>query len=367
MGQRITVHEQEKPIYDICIQKGKEQFYQECDKIQMKNKKVCIVSDTNVSKYYLDELVNGLKNHVKVIKIFIFPFGEESKQLHVVSDLYCCLMEAEFDRSDFLIALGGGVVGDLTGFAAATYLRGVQFIQMPTSLLAMVDSSIGGKTGVDLEAYKNMIGAFHQPKLVYIDLNSLNTLPDREFNSGFGEIVKHGLIKDKAYYQWLIEHTKKIQNKDFVILEEMIARSCEIKKHVVEKDPKEQGERALLNFGHTIGHAIEKIMNFQLLHGECISLGLVAACYISYQRGNLTKEELEQIIQILKSYSLPVQIKGLNIDHVIKISKNDKKMISGKIRFILLKEIGQAIVSENMTQKEMEEAILYLENEKGEK
>jgi 3-dehydroquinate synthase len=255
------------------------------------------------------------------------------------------------------VALGGGVVGDLTGFVAATYLRGVRFLQVPTTLLSMVDSSIGGKTGVDYKAYKNMVGAFHQPKLVYMNLSVLNSLPDREYYSGMGEIIKHGLIKDAAYYSWLKENHTDISNKKYEILEEMIYRSCLVKKAVVEKDPKELGDRALLNFGHTIGHSVEKLKNFTLLHGECVCVGMAAAAFISMKRDKITLQAYEDIIETIKLFREPVNICGLSAEQIYEVTKLDKKMDSDKIRFILLQDIGNSEIDPTVTKDEMLAAI----------
>ena len=211
--------------------------------------------------------------------------------------MYEFLIKNHFDRNDILIALGGGVVGDLTGYTAATYMRGIDFIQIPTTLLSQVDSSIGGKTGVDLKSYKNMVGAFHHPKLVYINVKTLNSLPRREFSSGMAEIIKHGLIMDKEYFVWLNNNSNHIKSLDTKILVEMIYGSCFIKKTVVEEDPNEKGLRAILNFGHTIGHAIEKSKKFKLLHGECVSLGMVAALRISFDREQISYEQLSKAIK----------------------------------------------------------------------
>ena len=258
--------------------------------------------------------------------------------------MYEFLIKNKFDRKDMLVALGGGVVGDLTGFAAATYLRGIDFIQVPTSLLAQVDSSIGGKTGVDFRAYKNMVGAFHQPRLVYMNTSTLSSLNTRLFNSGFGEILKHGLIKDASYFQWLKDNIEKIAALDSGYLEEMIYRSCEIKRKVVENDHTEKGERAQLNFGHTLGHAIEKQMNFELYHGECVVLGMIAALNICVERGTITKEEYDDIYNTFKAYNFPMTVDKTTIDEVIAASKNDKKMDGTKVKFILLKKVGEAYI-----------------------
>ena len=285
-----------KPIYDIVIEKDFSQLGTAFSRLNVTGRKICIVTDSNVGPLYAKAVQEVLETTGNQIFVYTFAAGEESKNLNTVQDLYEFLIENHFDRKDMLAALGGGVVGDLTGFTAATYLRGISFIQIPTSLLAQVDSSIGGKTGVDFRAYKNMVGAFHQPKLVYMNMSTLLSLDTRLFNSGFGEIIKHGLIKDAAYYRWLQNNAAKIQSKDYDALEQMIAGSCNIKREVVELDPTEQGDRALLNFGHTLGHAIEKLMNFQLYHGECVVLGMIAALNISVTRGHITQAEYDDAI-----------------------------------------------------------------------
>ena len=289
MSEIITVHLDQKPIYDIVIEKDFSQLGTAFSRLNVTGRKICIVTDSNVGPLYAKAVQEVLETTGNQIFVYTFAAGEESKNLNTVQDLYEFLIENHFDRKDMLAALGGGVVGDLTGFTAATYLRGISFIQIPTSLLAQVDSSIGGKTGVDFRAYKNMVGAFHQPKLVYMNMSTLLSLDTRLFNSGFGEIIKHGLIKDAAYYRWLQNNAAKIQAKDYDALEQMIAGSCNIKREVVELDPTEQGDRALLNFGHTLGHAIEKLMNFQLYHGECVVLGMIAALNISVTRGHIAQ------------------------------------------------------------------------------
>ena len=296
MSEIITVHLDQKPIYDIVIEKDFSQLGTAFSRLNVTGRKICIVTDSNVGPLYAKAVQEVLETTGNQIFVYTFAAGEESKNLNTVQDLYEFLIENHFDRKDMLAALGGGVVGDLTGFTAATYLRGISFIQIPTSLLAQVDSSIGGKTGVDFRAYKNMVGAFHQPKLVYMNMATLLSLDTRLFNSGFGEIIKHGLIKDAAYYRWLQNNAAKIQSKDYDALEQMIAGSCNIKREVVELDPTEQGDRALLNFGHTLGHAIEKLMNFQLYHGECVVLGMIAALNISVTRGHITQAEYDDAL-----------------------------------------------------------------------
>jgi 3-dehydroquinate synthase len=313
-----------------------------------------------VDKLYGDQVETLLAGCCEEIHRFVFPAGEASKTLDTVRDLYEYLIVNHYDRKDLLIALGGGVVGDLTGYAAATYLRGIDFVQVPTTLLSQVDSSIGGKTGVDFDSYKNMVGAFHQPKLVYMNVNTLNTLTDEQFSCGMGEILKHGLIKDADYYEWTIQHMSEICERDLATLKTMIAASCEIKRAVVEKDPTEKGERALLNFGHTIGHAIEKLKNFQMLHGQCVGLGVVAAAYISYKRELLSAEEFFEIRDMNVGFDLPISFEGLDTEEIIRTTKSDKKMEAGKIKFVLLKGIGHAFVDRTVTDDEMRDALNYL-------
>lgn len=360
MNVVLTVNYNKKPVYNIMLEENYDKIHEILNGIEMKNKKICIVSDSHVSKYYLDDMVSLLKEHAALVTNYVFTAGEESKTLDTVKEVYKHLIHYKFDRNDILFALGGGVVGDLTGYAAATYLRGISFLQLPTSLLSMVDSSIGGKTGVDFDAYKNMVGAFYQPMGVYINLNTLNTLPDKEYYSGLGEIIKHGLIKDKDYYSWLKANIDNIKKKDLATLREMIYRSCIIKKNVVENDFKEQGERALLNFGHTIGHSVEKLMKFKLLHGECVAIGCVAASYLSCQRGYINQKELEDIVTTIKGFNLPTSIHGMKKVDILEATKHDKKMSSGKIKFILLEEIGKAVINDSVTDSEILDALDYI-------
>ncbi|WMJ88242.1 3-dehydroquinate synthase [Anaerocolumna sp. MB42-C2] len=360
MNTNITVKYNEMPVYDIVLEQDYSAIYRELNKLDTKNKKICIVTDSNISKLYLNEVMEIVKNYAREVETFTFPAGEESKNLNTVYQLYERLIRSGFDRKDLLIALGGGVVGDLTGYAAATYLRGINFIQMPTSLLAMVDSSIGGKTGVDFLSFKNMVGAFHQPKSVYLNLKTLLSLNDQQYFSGLGEIIKHGLIRDADYYIWLKDNSEAIKRRDLNILKEMIYKSCLIKREVVEKDPKELGERALLNYGHTIGHAVEKLMEFKLLHGECVAIGMAAASYLSYKREHITKEQLQDIINVIQSYQLPVSATGIATEDVLKVTLHDKKMESGKIKFILLSKIGDACIDTTVTEADMLEAIEFI-------
>lgn len=366
MSQRIPVLFEKKPCYDIYIGKGFEELSKELSAIIEKQQKICIVTDSIVGPLYAESVKAVLETVVSKVCVFILPAGEENKTLDNVKTVYKYLIQEGFQRKDMLIALGGGVVGDMTGYIAATYLRGIDYVQIPTTLLSQNDSSIGGKTGVDFDGYKNMVGAFKMPRLVYMNLEVLKTLDDRQFFSGFAEVMKHGLIKDQKFYIWLIENMYEICERDLDVLEEMIVRSCNIKRMVVEKDPTEQGERALLNFGHTIGHAIEKSKNFTLTHGECISLGMVAAAYISWKRGKIGMETYYEIRDMFVPFYLPISIDDIDAAEILKLTKSDKKAEAGTVKFILLNRIGQAVIDKTVTDAEILEAlkeIIYLEED----
>ena len=360
MSDRMTVHRDGKPIYDIVMEENYDRLGQEVASLSVRERRLCVVTDSTVAELYSDIVIRQLEPVCKEVNLFVFPAGEENKNLDTVRNLYEFLIQNHYDRNDMLVALGGGVVGDLCGFTAATYLRGIDFIQVPTSLLSQVDSSIGGKTGVDFMQYKNMVGAFYQPKLVYMNLNVLKTLPKDQLISGFGEILKHGLIRNHDYFLWMNEHEKEILALDYNTLEEMVYQSCLIKRDVVERDPKEKGERALLNFGHTIGHAVEKLSDFGLSHGVCVGLGMVAASYISCQQGNLTKEQLSFIEETLKHFGLLIRVSGQNPDDVLRTTKLDKKMVGNQIKFILLKTPGDAYIEKNLTDEQILEGIFYI-------
>lgn len=358
---RINVNYDKKPIYDIVFESSFDKLAEELKNLNSENRKVCIVTESKVKTFYLNEVESVLKPVCKELHSFIFPEGESSKNLDTVKDLYEFLIEHKFDRKDLLVALGGGVTGDLTGFAAATYLRGIDFVQVPTTLLAQVDSSIGGKTGVDFHAYKNMVGAFHMPKLVYMNIATLSTLPDREFNCGLGEIIKHGLIKDRDYLKFISDHRQEIKDRKSDILKEMIYKSCLIKKGVVERDPKENGERAMLNFGHTLGHAIEKKMNFTMLHGECIALGSIIALYISFRMGRISEKEYEENRALIQWFDYPTLPKEIDPQELVDITKVDKKMEKGCVKFIILNAVGEAQIVKTVTDDMMREAVACLQ------
>ena len=365
MSERLTINYEKKPCYDIVFAESFAELTEELSKLNISEKKVCVVTDSHVKGLYGDEVMSLLTGKCKKNVIYSFPAGEENKTLDTVREAYRFLIEAKFDRKDLLIALGGGVVGDVTGFIAATYLRGVDFVQIPTTLLAQADSSIGGKTGVDFDGFKNMVGAFYMPKLVYMNIATLKTLDDRQFYNGFAEVMKHGLIKDGAFYEWLLDKMYEICDRDTDTLLNMVQKSCMVKKLVVEKDPTEKGDRALLNFGHTIGHAIEKAKNFTLSHGECVALGSVAAAFISWKHEWLSMEEYYEIRDMFVPFNLPISVEGIDPEEILALTKSDKKVEGSKIKFILLKKVGKAVIDLNVTDDDILNAvkeILYIED-----
>ncbi|MBR1853956.1 MAG: 3-dehydroquinate synthase [Lachnospiraceae bacterium] len=357
MAQRLNVLYNKKPCYDIVITQSFDGLWEELETLGAAEKRLCIVTDSKVDSFYGEEALKLFEGKCRKAVKYVFPEGEENKNLDTVRKVYTYLIEEGFDRKDMLVALGGGVVGDLTGFVAATYLRGIDFVQIPTTLLSQADSSVGGKTGVDFDGYKNMVGAFKMPRLVYMNLSTLNTLEERQYYSGFAEVMKSALIKDAPFYEWLIENMYEICDKELNVLEEMVLRSCDIKRRVVEKDPTEQGDRALLNLGHTIGHAIEKAKHFELYHGECVALGTVAAAYISWKKELLSMDEYYEIRDMFVPFNLPITVEDIDPQEILKLTKSDKKMSAGRIKFILLKKIGKAVIDNTVTDEEILAAI----------
>lgn len=363
---RLTVKNKDKTSYDIVYKTSFEALASEISLLYPEKRRYCIVTDSNVDALYSKDVTDKVSEVSADVLKYVIPAGEEHKNLDEIRGLYKFLIENKFDRKSVLIALGGGVIGDMTGFAAATFLRGIDFIQIPTTLLAQADSSIGGKTGVDFDGYKNMVGAFKMPTLVYTNLSVLSSLPPRQFSSGFAEVMKSALIKDESFYIWLIDNNYEIREKEPEVLLEMVYRSDNIKRVVVEKDPFEKCDRALLNFGHTLGHAIEKYYNFEKLHGECVSLGCVAAAFISWKKEFLSKEEFYEIRDMFVLFGLPISIDNADIPKIIELTKNDKKMADSHIKFVLLKKCGKAFINTEVTDDEMAAALEELNFPEGE-
>lgn len=342
MSDVLNVCYNNKPCYDIIFDSSFDGLASKIEELGFKNRKIAIITDSKVQPLYGDAIKEQLSTVSNNVFIYAIPAGEENKNLKEIEKIYEYLIQNHFDRHDLLIALGGGVVGDMTGFAAATYLRGIAFVQIPTTLLAQCDSSIGGKTGVDFNAYKNMVGAFYMPKLVYMNIGTLNSLDDENFACGMGEVIKHGLIADETFYNWIKNNKEAILAREYDALSYMVMKNCDIKRNVVEIDPKEKGIRAYLNFGHTIGHAIEKLADFKLGHGQCVSLGMVCALHLSHKLGYISENEIIDITKTLVDFNLPTSFCGLNHNEVLMATKSDKKMQGNKIKFTILKKVGQA-------------------------
>lgn len=357
MANTITVNKENKPCYDIWITKGFGELNEQLTKISLRGKKYAIITDSQVGPIYADAVKDALKESASEAVVYSFKAGEASKNLDTINEIYDFLLENNFTRSDVLVALGGGVVGDMTGFVAATYMRGIDFIQIPTTLLSQVDSSIGGKTGVDYKQYKNIIGAFNMPRLVYINTETLNTLDGRQYYAGMAEVMKYGLIRRSAFYVWLIDNMYEIHEKNEAALEYMIGQSCQIKKEYVEKDPYDKGDRAILNFGHTIGHAIEKAMDFKLLHGECVALGCVAAAFISWKKGYIQMEDYYEIRDMFVPFNLPISIDSTDAQAIMDNIKYDKKHSGNTLSFISLKKVGKAFIDTTVTKEEIMDAL----------
>ena len=310
-------------------------------------KQVMIVTNTTVAPLYLEK-VKSLLGDYQVSEV-VLPDGEEHKTLDTVNLIFSALLEARFDRSCTLIALGGGVVGDMTGFAAASYQRGVSFIQIPTTLLSQVDSSVGGKTGVNHVLGKNMIGAFYQPKCVVIDVDTLDTLEDREYSAGMAEVIKYGLLGNIDFLHYLQNNIDGLMSRDKSMIIESVYRSCEDKANIVAQDELEAGKRALLNLGHTFGHAIENTLGYgNYLHGEAISVGMLMAAKLSQLEDQLSANEVGEIQHLLEKSNLPISISGkITASDFMAAMSVDKKVIDGNIRLILLKKLGDAFICDD--------------------
>jgi 3-dehydroquinate synthase len=320
--------------------------------------KAAIITDTIVKGLYGDALKKGLTNAGFKVTILEVPAGEEQKSLETAGRLYHELTGAYAERTTPILALGGGVIGDLAGFVAATYMRGVPLIQVPTTLLAQVDSSIGGKVAVDHGQLKNIIGVFYQPRMVIADIDTLKTLPEAELANGLAEVIKHAAIRNRHLFDFLDINLKKVRALNMSVLERMVLENARIKAEVVEKDEKESGLRRILNYGHTVGHAIEAVSDFQLKHGQAVAIGMLAAARISSRMGILGEDEVARLAGIIKKAGLPTEIPDLPIEDIIAAMKHDKKVRQGKITFVLLKTIGHAIISDDVSPSIVEEVLV---------
>lgn len=320
---------------------------------------VMIVSNTTVAPLYLTTYVAALEALGKKVATCILPDGEKYKNIEYLNLIFDALLEAGFNRDATVLALGGGVIGDMAGFASACFQRGVYFIQVPTTLLSQVDSSVGGKTGINHPLGKNMIGAFQQPQVVLADMAQLVTLPIRELSAGLAEVIKYALLGDVDFLDWLERHIDDLVGRDPERLAEAVYRSCAHKARIVASDEKEQGERALLNLGHTFGHAIESYMGYGVwLHGEAVAVGMVMAADLSQRLGWISMDDLERTKKIIQRAHLPVKCPAIPLDEFLGFMAHDKKVLNGQLRLVLMSTLGKAIITKDFDVELMKQAIL---------
>jgi 3-dehydroquinate synthase len=318
-------------------------------------KRFAIISDDNVAALYGELMQQTLRQAGVACELIVFPHGEANKNLSTIGELASELAERGFDRGDGLLALGGGVTGDITGFLAAIYMRGIPFIQVPTSLLAQVDSSVGGKTGVDIPQGKNLIGAFYQPRAVFIDTTALNTLPAEEFLGGMAEVIKYGASIDADFFSWLGQNRQAILVLEPTVIARMIRRCCEMKASVVERDEREGGLRRILNFGHTIGHAVEAASGYRLIHGFAVAIGMQAAAELAVRSGYADAGVAAEISALLKAYNLPTAIpQEYDPPTLRNYLQTDKKTIAGRVFFVLPVTIGTVRITDQVNERDID-------------
>ena len=347
----------EKNSYEVIIEPDiLNKIGQELIELGIKRtRKILIISNKEIATLYGENILGSLRSNNYVVEICIIKEGEIHKNVNTLNKIYDAAFEYKLERNSLMIALGGGIVGDITGLAAATWLRGIDYIQIPTTLLSMVDSSVGGKTAVNHPKGKNLIGSFYQPKAVYIDTNTLITLPKREFKAGMAEVIKYGIIKDKELFEFLENEANinQINNLEKKSLIKIINKSIKTKSEIVSMDEQESGIRAILNYGHTFGHVIENLCGYgEYLHGEAISIGMRIAGDIACNKGLWSLEESVRQNNLLKSYGLPIKIPRISKTEILKIVIGDKKVKDGRIRFILPKNIGEVGIFDNVGNKE---------------
>jgi len=323
-----------------------------------KASRYCIVADDTVAELYSAPLLSSIKEKGLRCDLLTFPHGEESKTLETVGMLARGAAQRGLDRKSMFIALGGGVTGDITGFLASTYMRGIPFIQIPTTLLAQVDSSVGGKTGVDIPEGKNLVGTFYQPQAVYIDIEVLRTLPEDQYLSGLAEVIKHGFIRDNEFLRFLDTNRERLFALESEPVTHMIYTCCKIKSDVVSEDEKESNVRRILNFGHTIGHAVEAASQFSIFHGLAVAIGMVAATRIALRKKMISEDKAENIIEQIKAFGMPTEIpESLDRDSIKTYLLTDKKMVDGKLYFILPKEEGGVLITDDVTSADIDSVI----------
>jgi 3-dehydroquinate synthase len=355
---KVNLDKQSSTSYEICI------GHNILDRIGLVIAKsniasnYIVITDSNVSSLYREKLLTALRNVNLKVDLIEFPAGEISKNTDTVLTIIKKLINLGADRNSALIALGGGVTGDMTGFIASIYMRSIPYIQIPTTLMAQVDSSIGGKTGIDLPEGKNLVGAFFQPKAVFIDLQFLKTLPDEEFTNGLSEIVKYGIIDDVELFNILEKETENIKNRSMDLLELIVERSCKIKKGIVEIDEMDMGVRRILNFGHTIGHAIEAESGYMIPHGNAVSIGMIASARISERLNYLSSEDRNRIEHLIRSIDLPDHVPtSISMEGMLSKIRTDKKKKGGSVHFVLLKKIGVPFINGSVEETIIREII----------
>lgn len=320
--------------------------------------KLVMITDPTVNKLYGETLSRGLTNDGYTVSTLLVPEGEEQKSLETAGRLYRELTRSRAERTTPILALGGGVIGDLAGFVAATYLRGVPLVQIPTTLLAQVDSSVGGKVAVNHGQLKNMIGAFYQPRLVLADINTLKTLPAEELANGLAEVIKSAAIRDEKFFAFLEENLDRIKALDEKALEEIIFQSVKVKAEVVEKDEMDSGLRNILNYGHTIGHAIESVSGFNVGHGKAVAIGMMAAARISNQMGMLDENEVVRLKKVIEQAGLPTKMPDFKLEEIMQAMEHDKKIRQDKVRFVLLKSIGNVFTTDEVNLSLVEQVLV---------
>ena len=325
----------------------------------IQGKQVMIVTNSTVAPLYLEHYRAAIAALGKQVATCILPDGEKYKDIQHLNLIFDALLEAGFNRDCTVLALGGGVIGDMAGFASACFQRGVYFIQVPTTLLSQVDSSVGGKTGINHPLGKNMIGAFQQPQVVLADMSQLKTLPDRELSAGLAEVIKYALLGDIEFLDWLEQHMEALVARDPVLLAEAVYRSCAHKARIVANDEKEQGERALLNLGHTFGHAIESYLGYgEWLHGEAVATGMVMAADLSQRMGWISADDVERTKRIISRAQLPIVCPKIPLDDFLGFMAHDKKVLNGQLRLVLMQRLGQAIITREFDSELMKQSIL---------
>lgn len=340
--------------YPIIIEQGILDDVGEYLKVHKPGNRYAIITDDKVAELYLPQLKKSLENAELSYECFTFPNGEENKTLLTFSSIASQIAQKKFDRGACVIALGGGVTGDLAGFVASSYMRGINFVQIPTTLLSQVDSSVGGKTGVDLPEGKNLVGAFYQPKAVFIDPVVLKTLPEKEILGGLAEVIKYGVIWSEEFFNFLDTERSRILELEPDAIIETILTSCKIKAEVVAKDEREGGLRRILNFGHTLGHAVETESKYTLIHGLAVSIGMVAAAKISKLKGLIGTAEVERIVQLLTDYNMPIETPNeYNRNNILEYLLVDKKVVDGKVVFVLCNKIGGTLIVDDVTDEEI--------------